>query len=85
MTRSAAFALLVPLFVCSAGAQQDATSVFGFRDFAQQAKWDAAFQAVPDAALAGQHLKILTKAPHWASSPEDYDTALYVAEKFKAA
>jgi len=85
MTRSAALALLLSLFVCSAGAQQDATSVFGFRDFAQQAKWDAAFQAVPDAAMAGQHLKILTKAPHWASSPEDYDTALYVAEKFKAA
>ena len=59
--------------------------VFGFRDFAQQAKWDAAFLAVPDAALAGQHLKTLTAAPHWASSPEDYKTAQYVAEKFKAA
>jgi len=61
------------------------TQVFGFADFAQQAKWDAAFMAVPDAALAGQHLKTLTAAPHWASSPEDYKTAQYVAEKFKAA
>ncbi len=85
MTRSAAFALLVSLSVYSAKAQQDSTAVFGYRDFTQQAKWDAAFQAVPDAVLAGQHLKTLTKAPHWASSPEDYDTALYVAEKFKAA
>lgn len=59
--------------------------VFGYRDFSQQAKWDAAFMAVPDAALAGQHLKTLTAAPHWASSPEDYKTAQYVAEKFKAA
>ncbi len=50
-------------------------TVFGYRDFTQQAKWDAAFLAVPDAALAGQHLKILTAAPHWASSPEDYKTA----------
>jgi N-acetylated-alpha-linked acidic dipeptidase len=28
---------------------------------------------------------VLTAEPHWASSPEDYKTALYVAEKFKAA
>lgn len=41
--------------------------------------------AVPDAKLAGAHLKELTKAPHWASSPEDYATAEYVAAKFKAA
>jgi N-acetylated-alpha-linked acidic dipeptidase len=61
------------------------TQLFGYRDFTQQAKWDAAFMAIPDAKLAGQHLKILTAEPHWASSPEDYKTAQYVAEKFKAA
>jgi N-acetylated-alpha-linked acidic dipeptidase len=66
-------------------AQSPASSVFGYRNFTQQAKWDADFLAIPDAKLAGQHLKILTAAPHWASSPEDYATALYVAEKFKAA
>jgi N-acetylated-alpha-linked acidic dipeptidase len=60
-------------------------TVFGFRDFAQQAKWDAAFLAVPDAKLAQEHLKTLTVAPHWASSPEDYATALYVAAHFKSA
>ncbi len=60
-------------------------TVFGFRDFSPQAKWDQTFLAVPDAKLAGQHLKELTKAPHWASSPEDYATAEYVASKFKAA
>ena len=59
--------------------------VFGYRDFTQQAKWDAAFLAVPDAKLAGEHLKTLTAEPHWASSPEDYKTAKYVAAKFKAA
>ena len=59
--------------------------VFGYRDFSQQAKWDSVFMSVPDAKLAGEHLKILTAAPHWASSPEDYKTAQYVAEKFKAA
>jgi len=60
--------------------------VFGFRDFgATEARWDKAFLAVPDPALAREHLKRLTAAPHWASSPEDYATALYVADRFKAA
>jgi N-acetylated-alpha-linked acidic dipeptidase len=68
-----------------ASAQSPAPQVFGYRDFTQQAKWDSAFMAVPDPALAGQHLKTLTSAPHWASSPEDYATAVYVADKFKAA
>ena len=60
-------------------------AVFGYRDFSQQAKWDAAFLAIPDPRLAGAHLKTLTAEPHWASSPEDYKTAEYVAAKFKAA
>ena len=83
MTSLRTLACLLPLTIVTALAQTPA--VFGFRDFAPQARWDAAFLKVPDAALAGQHLKILTSAPHWASSPEDYKTAQYVAEKFKAA
>jgi N-acetylated-alpha-linked acidic dipeptidase len=78
------FACLLP-FTASALLAQQPQQVFGYRDFTQQAKWDAAFLAVPDAKLAGQHLKTLTAEPHWASSPEDYKTAQYVAEKFKAA
>ncbi len=61
-------------------------TVFGFHDFAgEQGRWDRDFLQVPDAALAGQHLKTLTAAPHVAGSPEDYQTAQYVAEKFRAA
>jgi N-acetylated-alpha-linked acidic dipeptidase len=61
-------------------------SVFGFHDFArQQAKIDQQFLAVPDAKLAGEELKTLTAAPHVAGSKEDYDTAVYVAGKFKDA
>jgi N-acetylated-alpha-linked acidic dipeptidase len=75
---------LLPLALI-ATAQSPTPQVFGYRDFTQQAKWDADFLAIPDAKLAGQHLKTLTAEPHWASSPEDYKTALYVAEKFKAA
>jgi N-acetylated-alpha-linked acidic dipeptidase len=82
----AAFLFFVaPPAVFIAQSSAPPATVFGYRDFAPQARWDAAFLAVPDAALAGQHLKILTAEPHWASSPEDYKTAQYVAAKFKAA
>jgi N-acetylated-alpha-linked acidic dipeptidase len=84
LTRLRTVACLLPLAALTL-AQSPTPQVFGYRDFAQQAKWDKVFMAVPDAALAGQHLKTLTAAPHWASSPEDYATAVYVADKFKAA
>jgi N-acetylated-alpha-linked acidic dipeptidase len=60
-------------------------SLFGYRDFARQAQIDREFVAVPDAKLAGEELKNLTAVPHIAGSKEDYDTAAYVASKFKAA
>ena len=84
MTHLRSFCCFLPLALI-ASAQSPAPQVFGYRDFTQQAKWDTSFLAVPDAKLAGEHLKTLTAAPHWASSPEDYKTAQYVAEKFKAA
>ena len=59
--------------------------VLGYRDFSRQAKLDQQFLAVPDAKLAQEELKTLTASPHVAASKEDYDTALYVAAKFKAA
>ncbi|QNI33599.1 M28 family metallopeptidase [Alloacidobacterium dinghuense] len=75
-------ALAVTLSAQNTGAPQ---SVFGYPDFSAQAKIDQQFLAVPDAKLAGEELKTLTAAPHIAGSKEDHDTALYVAEKFKAA
>jgi N-acetylated-alpha-linked acidic dipeptidase len=60
-------------------------NVFGYKNFADQAKIDQQFIAIPDATLAGEHLKALTAAPHIASSKEDYATAEYVAAHFKAA
>ncbi len=79
-------AAALSVFVSTVSLAQTApTKVFGYSDFSQQAKWDAAFMAVPDAKLAGQHLKALTAEPHWASSPEDYKTAEYVAAKFREA
>ncbi len=83
MNRLRALSCLLPLAAITASSQTP--QVFGYRDFTQQAKWDSAFMAIPDPKLAGEHLKTLTAAPHWASSPEDYATAVYVADKFKAA
>jgi N-acetylated-alpha-linked acidic dipeptidase len=60
-------------------------TVFGFADFSAQSSLEAKFLAVPDAALAGQHLKVLTAQPHLAATPEDRKTAEYVAQKFRAA
>ena len=77
--------LLILPVAFSGVAQTPAPQVFGYKSFSQQAKWDHDFMAVPSAKLAGEELKILTAAPHWASSPEDHATALYVAEKFRAA
>lgn len=65
--------------------QQVMPALIGFNDVPTQMKWDQIFLAIPDAKLAGEDLKTLTEAPHWASSPEDYKTAEFVAAKFKAA
>ena len=55
------------------------------RGSAKEAGIEVKFLAVPNAKLAGEHLKTLTAEPHVASSPEDHKTAEYVAEKFRAA
>ena len=77
--------LLLSLLCAALACPAQTLQVFGYRDFTQQAKWDAAFLPVPDAKLAGEHLRILTAKPHWASSRQDYATALYVEQKFKDA
>ncbi len=77
--------LLILLVPAALAAQSAAPTVFGYSDFAAQAKIESTFLAVPDAQLAGQHLKILTAEPHLAATPEDHKTAMYVAEKFRQA
>ena len=62
-----------------------APPIFGFRDAAAETSAESRFLAVPDAKLAGEHLRILTQAPHIAGSPEDKATADYVAQKFREA
>jgi N-acetylated-alpha-linked acidic dipeptidase len=84
-------AILPPAFVSRPLAAQSPVqnsvqpAVFGYADFTAQSRIEEKFLAVPDAKLAGQHLKILTSEPHLASTPEDRKTAEYVAQKFRAA
>ncbi|MGA3087610.1 MAG: M28 family metallopeptidase [Terriglobales bacterium] len=59
--------------------------ISGFRDVSGELELEKKFMAVPDPRLAEEHLRILTKAPHIAGSPEDRTTAEYVAQKFREA
>src|SRR5579872_1677031 len=65
--------------------QNSSETIFGFRDSAGEAAIEARFLAGPDAKLAEEHLRILTKAPHMAGTIEDKQTADYVAQKFRDA
>ena len=68
------------------GASSSATpALFGFRDPAAEQAAESLFLSVPDAKLAEEHLRILTKAPHMAGTIEDKATADYVAQKFRDA
>ncbi|MGA8618702.1 MAG: M28 family metallopeptidase [Candidatus Sulfotelmatobacter sp.] len=62
-----------------------AQPIFGFRDAAGEHAAEGRFLAVPDAKLAEEHLRTLTKAPHMAGTLEDKATAEYVAQKFRDA
>jgi N-acetylated-alpha-linked acidic dipeptidase len=86
MRRPLAVLLSCSLFAGVAPAQSPAQATpFGYKDFSKESKIEASFLAVPDAKLAGEELKTLTAKPHLAATPEDHETALYVAEKFRAA
>jgi N-acetylated-alpha-linked acidic dipeptidase len=59
--------------------------ILGFRNATDQLLLEQRFLRVPEPALAEQHLKTLTAAPHMAGTPEDRKTAEYVAQKFREA
>jgi N-acetylated-alpha-linked acidic dipeptidase len=60
-----------------------AGDIFGFRDSTAQREWEQKFLAVPDAAAAGEHLRILTAEPHLAGTPGGRKVAEYIASKFR--
>lgn len=78
------FVAVLPLVSALQSQQSAAPPVPGYRDFTAEARIEDEFLAVPDAKLAGEELKTLTAEPHVAGSPEDYKTAQYVVQKFRA-
>jgi N-acetylated-alpha-linked acidic dipeptidase len=62
-----------------------ARHIAGFHDSTAQQALDQKFIAVPEAKLAEEHLRTLTAKPHLAGTPEDKETADYVAKKFREA
>ncbi|WP_420238666.1 M28 family metallopeptidase [Telmatobacter bradus] len=93
MFARAAIVLLLPLTLAVAHPNPQSPSApsvppaasFGYVDFAAESRLEEKFLSVPDAKLAGEHLKTLTAAPHMAATPEDRRTAEYVARKFRTA
>jgi N-acetylated-alpha-linked acidic dipeptidase len=89
LRQALALLLLSPLLPPTSFAQSSGSAgqpqVFGYTDFSKEAKIEEKFLAVPNAKLAGEHLKTLTAEPHLAATPEDRKTAEYVAQKFRAA
>jgi N-acetylated-alpha-linked acidic dipeptidase len=77
--------VLIAILPAIAVAQQQPAGFFGYKNFSAQSKLDTEFMAVPSAKTAGEDLKTLTSAPHVAGSKEDYETAEFVAAKFRAA
>jgi N-acetylated-alpha-linked acidic dipeptidase len=61
------------------------TAIFGFKNANAETATETQFLSVPDAKLAEEHLRILTKVPHMAGTIEDKATADYVAQKFREA
>ena len=70
LRRALAFGfLLTASLVTSSSQNASPAQVFGYRDFSKEAKIEEKFLAVPDAKLAGEHLKTLTAEPHLAGTP----------------
>ncbi len=84
-TAAVVFLCFLPEVRGAASESQLSLSIFGFRDSAAENSIESRFLAVPDAKLAGEHLRTLTQAPHMAGTPEDKATADYVAQKFRDA
>ncbi|HZE70628.1 MAG TPA: M28 family metallopeptidase [Pyrinomonadaceae bacterium] len=46
-------------------------------------QWEEKFRVVPAPGSAREHLRLLTSQPHVAGTKEDYDTAVYVRDRFR--
>ena len=77
--------VLAPALLSSQMPDHATALPLGYTDFRIESRVEQDFLAVPDARLAGQHLKTLTSEPHMAATPGDRRSAEYVAQRFRAA
>lgn len=84
-TARALLLLLIALPVFGQTPAATTKPITGFRDATAQHALDQKFLAVPDPKLAEEHLRTLTAKPHLAGTPEDKETADYVARRFREA
>jgi N-acetylated-alpha-linked acidic dipeptidase len=85
---SSSLLILVSTILAEHNATSPATvsnAIFGFRNANAETAAETEFLSVPEAKLAEEHLRILTKVPHMAGTIEDKATADYVAKKFREA
>jgi N-acetylated-alpha-linked acidic dipeptidase len=85
LSRFAAVSVWLITALCYAQDAATSSAIFGFRNPASESEVERRFLAVPSPQLAEQHLRTLTAAPHVAGSPEDRQTAEYVAQKYREA
>lgn len=88
LVRAYVVVLLIVFSIAGVSAQDAdklASLPLGYADFRIESRIERDFLAVPDARLAGHHLKLLTSEPHLAGTPGDRKSAEYVAMKFRAA
>lgn len=57
---------------------------FTAEEMAAERRLEEQFRVIPTSASARAHLQRLTREPHVAGTPEDYDTALYVRDRMRA-
>lgn len=76
--------VLTLLFLAFVTRAADAPLLRGFASShaAAEANLEEKFLRVPSAEQAEQHLRILTREPHLAGTPADYETARYVRDRF---
>ncbi|MDQ3908595.1 MAG: M28 family peptidase, partial [Acidobacteriota bacterium] len=67
----------------SSTAAPPALDGFSPEESASERALEDRFRAVPRPDSAREHLRQLTKEPHVAGTPEDYQTALYVRDRFR--
>ena len=76
-------AAIIPCAVAQTKEVPAALDGFTAAETVAERQLEERFRAMPAPASAREHLRILTREPHVAGTPEDYQTALYVRDQLR--